>query len=668
MENNKLIQYLRNHKATLGELSNKFKVTQKEIQEKIGVLREKGIQVSGMASLHNKKDYFYHINLCPDQGNVFHLSGPDKRKREVKFAATSDWHFSSKYHLAKSWHESMKKVEDMGIRKVYVAGDVVDGTRIYKGHLENVTTVGIEDQTDEAAEAISKHPNLEFMAIAGNHDYSFTQQNGAKPMALLEAKLDNFTNLGDFRADIVYKGVRMRMLHGAAGRAYAKCFDEETEILTDVGWKFFKDLNKSEKVATLNLDKNLFEWQKPTHWTNEEFEGKLIHFENRCTDLLVTPNHRMLIRHTPSKANHKEELEMPQKSHKKRDIVNWRIKEAKELLEEHSRQKFQMRRGGQSWEGKEEDELYAELLAWYVTEGSIDKGRALSISQYQEVNPENWDQIKQLIEKLGFKPGIHHKYLRLYNKEMCQRLIKDCGVGSYNKSIPKFLKEASPKILKVILETCIKGDGWTNGQWFGYKSYSKQLLDDVGEIAHKLGYAVTYNYKNHSVFISQVQIYPSITNEPEEVDYTGKVYCVSVPNSIVLVRRNGRAIWSGNSYPSQTYLRDFFSGLEHHELKETPQLLMLGHFHTLYNGFDHGMHVLQPGSFQDSDNEYCIRKGLTGPTGLYAVSMQVQDGEINEFETRYITPKSAKGEKGVMHSRNTRNYRAPSKKNGKSKS
>ncbi len=29
------------------------------------------------------------------------------------------------------------------------------------------------------------------------------------------------------------------------------CYDNETEILTEEGWKFFKDLNKNEKVATL---------------------------------------------------------------------------------------------------------------------------------------------------------------------------------------------------------------------------------------------------------------------------------------------------------------------------------------------------------------------------------------------------------------------------------
>ena len=336
-EKKRFTQYLQNHKASVGELSVKFRVTKKEILEKLKALRESGVEVISNASHKNSRDYFYHVNVLPDRGNIFHLSGPDRRNRTIKYAASSDWHFASKFFLEKSWHEAMKRVEGMGIKRVYVAGDLVDGTRIYKGHLENLTCFGVEDQTDVAAEAISKHPNLEFWAIAGNHDYSFTQQNGTKPMAALESKLDNFKNLGDFRADVIYKGVRFRLLHGGTGRAYAK------------------------------------------------------------------------------------------------------------------------------------------------------------------------------------------------------------------------------------------------------------------------------------------------------------------------------------SYPSQTYLRHYFSGLDHHELKEAPKVMILGHFHTLYNGFDHGMHILQPGSFQDSDNEFCIRRGLTGPTGLYAISMQVQNGEIHEFDTRYITPKIARKEKGKMHSMNTRNYHRPRK-------
>ena len=43
-----------------------------------------------------------------------------------------------------------------------------------------------------------------------------------------------------------------RYTRNLSGGTY--CYDEETEILTDKGWKLFKDLDKTEKVATLNIE------------------------------------------------------------------------------------------------------------------------------------------------------------------------------------------------------------------------------------------------------------------------------------------------------------------------------------------------------------------------------------------------------------------------------
>src|SRR5437588_12230903 len=45
-----------------------------------------------------------------------------------------------------------------------------------------------------------------------------------------------------------------------AGRV---CFDEETEVLTDEGWKRFAELNRQERVLTLNPQTLQVEFQQP---------------------------------------------------------------------------------------------------------------------------------------------------------------------------------------------------------------------------------------------------------------------------------------------------------------------------------------------------------------------------------------------------------------------
>jgi hypothetical protein len=46
----------------------------------------------------------------------------------------------------------------------------------------------------------------------------------------------------------------------------------------------------------------------------------------------------------------------------------------------------------------------------------------------------------------------------------------------------------------------------------------------------------------------------------EWIDYDGYVYCVEVPNHVVYVRRNGKAVWSGNSTPLDYWMESKVDG------------------------------------------------------------------------------------------------------------
>ncbi|MCH7771817.1 MAG: hypothetical protein IIA49_12510, partial [Bacteroidetes bacterium] len=54
------------------------------------------------------------------------------------------------------------------------------------------------------------------------------------------------------------------------------CYSQDTRILTDVGLKLFKDLNKNDKVATLNPITHEFEFQKPIEKQSFKYQGNMI--------------------------------------------------------------------------------------------------------------------------------------------------------------------------------------------------------------------------------------------------------------------------------------------------------------------------------------------------------------------------------------------------------
>lgn len=72
------------------------------------------------------------------------------------------------------------------------------------------------------------------------------------------------------------------------------CYSDDVKVLTDQGWKYFKDLNKTEKFYTMNPETEKIELQSATKYFEYDFDGDMIHFQSRVFDLLVTPNHNMV--------------------------------------------------------------------------------------------------------------------------------------------------------------------------------------------------------------------------------------------------------------------------------------------------------------------------------------------------------------------------------------
>lgn len=243
----RLISTLKNHKLTANELAEEMKIESKEVPDYINELRDEHIDVD-MVKQRGGRKLLYHINMLPEVGNIYQISGKDNVRRNMKFGFISDLHIASKYHLPKTLRATLKRFDKDDIKKVYVSGDIVDGVDIYRGHRENLITPSIEDQTDMAAELFSEFPNMEFWGISGNHDYSYTKKTGARPLQTIEAKADNFKNLGDLRADIVYKGIKIRLLHGGSGRTYARSYPTQVYLRDLFGGSEKKDIRGMPEV------------------------------------------------------------------------------------------------------------------------------------------------------------------------------------------------------------------------------------------------------------------------------------------------------------------------------------------------------------------------------------------------------------------------------------
>jgi hypothetical protein len=538
----------------------------------------------------------------------------------------------------------------------YIANNIIvhncEGMMGRPGDIYELSQIGYKAQKEKAVE-IFKQWEKPLYIVSGNHDCSYNTKLGTG-VDIVEDICENLGPdahyIGINDGNLTLNGVVIKLWHGGDG----SCFDNKTEILTETGWKFFKDLNKENRVATMTKENHVFEWQKPLSITNEPYTGKMVHFRGQGVDCMVTPNHGMWTRVSEAYTyRNLKKMDHPEKSHLRLN-TNWHRKNAGDLVKEYGRQKWQFTQICSDWVG-ETPEFYeipyresknkgkkvfhfgkvsieniAEFIAWYVTEGHAGT-KGIAISQSLKKNPENHAQIVDLAQRMGMSYGVNPRSIVFHSTELADWIKKECGHLSRYKFLPFWLKNCDKSILRLVFDTMVKGDGWVlPGEGFGYSSLSSQLRDDIGEIAQKLGYGVTYIGK-HCVSLRTKHISPTVNSLPEEINYSGRIYCCEVPNGLIYIRRNGKTLWTHNSYSlgyrDQKLIESFTGG-------EKPNILITGHIHKAYYFFYRNVHTIGGGSIQKQSG-WMRSKKIQAHTGFWVVKASLSKNEVKWIEPRW---------------------------------
>ena len=373
------------------------------------------------------------------------------------------------------------------------------------------------------------------------------------------------------------------MVH-ATGTTY--CFDDKTEILTDNGWKKHDAVAPEDKVGTFNDDTKTLEFQKPSAAPVYDYAGEMIHFQNNCLDVCVTPNHRMLYQTAHSK--------------------EWVVKEAQEISGANKARncKGRFRACAENWKGarlgvvkigKHEipAETYLKFAGYYISEGSMYWAQPNGKSAYktqiaQAVTGKHHDSIAAVMEAMPIpvhraiqqdkRPNTQEIENFVFCSEELAEHVKNNFPGkAHEKRLPKFIRNLPKDQLRILLGAMVEGDGriWPDSKHnrTEYSTVSKGLADDVQEILLKLGYAprlVKHDDTKGARPIYRVTFsngpldkFPSLRklswkNSPQgakqevvsainRVPYKGKVWCFTVPNHFLVTRRNGIISIQGNS-------------------------------------------------------------------------------------------------------------------------
>jgi len=408
------------------------------------------------------------------------------------------------------------------------------------------------------------------------------------------------------------------------------CMTPDTEILTNEGWKRFDKLNQTETVATLNPLTNAIEYHEPTGYICEPFEGELNCAKNGLVEYEVTPNHNMYASVAKSLTHKKLNLELIQSEkvhgknfHIKKDAI-WVGKEEKyfvlpmlnEYAEHEENESYvdklisKKRYNGLSEKYGSDKFIdmdnWLEFFGFWMAEGWVSKTKELHQVGIAQVKDNGYlSYMYDLLIKMGFNPKYtkDKHQIRVFDKQLWEYL-SNFG-DAYEKFVPKDVLGLSPRQLTIFLDWFIKGDGHVeNNKYTRTRAFtcSPSLANDLQEIALKIGVSATItnrgkrtseikgrainnqydslvvNFTKHPNISKHNKNTPLIKTEDQyNRHYKGNVYCVEVKNHIIYVRRNGKAMWIGNSHLKDLeILNGIVSRLKSDNLIDKVQFVLCG--------------------------------------------------------------------------------------------
>lgn len=333
------------------------------------------------------------------------------------------------------------------------------------------------------------------------------------------------------------------------------CFDPETEILTKEGWMRYNEIHLRSDLATYNIEKEVIEYQQPTEIYRDLYDGEFYYLKSEQIDLATTPNHRYYYRPFTDKQFEEK----------------WRLKSAEKIHFGNNRLYFKVA-GGMNVPAIDIDTNIIKLVGWLLTDGSLVwRGNSPSIMFFQAESKVHL--ITDILDELGWK---YNKMGRdTNNTHICGKELKSIQ-KSYiiylptryghiltehiksKKTIPEWVYDLSQEQFEVFLSSVIDGDGSRKKRTDGGEPTAlmvygiKKFLDQLQHACFIHGYRsflTEYREGDWRLNITKNTI-ACIDNSVEHLEkrnYRGIIWCATVPNGTLIVRRKGKAVITGNS-------------------------------------------------------------------------------------------------------------------------
>ena len=339
------------------------------------------------------------------------------------------------------------------------------------------------------------------------------------------------------------------------GATFAECYIEGTEVLTKTGWKDFRDLIEGEEVATFNNRREI-SFRKPSNYISKSYIGKLYKLSSKDQLSYITPRHKLTLYDKNMLQYHEEAEKVSFNNSDIRIPVSYGVGFASELaynkyLTDWDRLRIAIQADGHK--------RFFRLKDGSKQERGIDSDKVL-----YELTFSKQRKIDRLQEILNGLPDIQY-YRRDYNSgKTCFEVFldrKENNLKSFNWILEDIRLTDSYWASGIVSEL-----SYWDGQYLKNKKDCKikysttnelnaDIIQIVGTLAgYKTNIQVREDLRKETFsdsfilsFNKNRETLPITSLTKEEVDYDGRVYCVTIPSTGNLITRyNKKIFWSGN--------------------------------------------------------------------------------------------------------------------------
>ena len=362
-------------------------------------------------------------------------------------------------------------------------------------------------------------------------------------------------------------------------KTYDCYLDEETEFLTNHGWKKYDDITSEDLLGCFS-DKHVLEYKPFISRVSDIYTGDIYTFENAYTYFSITPNHKLYVSrcHRGQKGNYKTLYD--------KDKSHWELLPVKDYFAgKYSTYNIVKHLNNNNPDNTEYSDDELRILGYYISEGCFEYNEnKTNIINIRIGTLENTLLDKKLLEikdipikRYAYNTRGRVEITYTINSRKCIDMCKNnIFIHAQDKALPDFVNTLSKRQVDILYEALLIGDGIYNkkGHVVYYTSsktlaiqlftllrlngYNTQLYGGNDNYLQKNGYTRKDNkiLPKYQVFISKINNQYDTINKRILKKHSGwkktyvekkRIVCFETTYGTLITKNHNKIAFQGNS-------------------------------------------------------------------------------------------------------------------------